>query len=83
MGIADRLVLHRAQPEALRGVVGRLFQAAIVEAERLGLAIFQEQFAVVGAFEALATRWIGRAPRSSPARSMREEVGVLSVMAAR
>ena len=51
MRIADRLVLDRAQAEALRGVVGRLLEPAIVETERFGLAIFQEQFAVVGAFQ--------------------------------
>ena len=53
MRIADRLVLDRAQPEALGGVVGRLLQAAVVEHQHLGLAVFEEQFAVVGAFEAV------------------------------
>ena len=52
MRIADRLVLDRAQPEALRGVVGRLLQAAIVEQQRLRLAVFEKQFAVVRAFKA-------------------------------
>ena len=52
VGIADRLVLHRAQAETLRGVVGRLLEAAIVEHQHFGLAIFQEQFAVVGAVQA-------------------------------
>ena len=51
MGIADRLVLDRAQAETLRGVVGSLLEPAVVEHQRLGLAIFQEQFAVVGAFQ--------------------------------
>ena len=51
MGIADRLVLHRAQAEALRGVVGRLLEAAVVEHQRFRLAVFQEQFAVVGAVQ--------------------------------
>ncbi len=49
MRIADRIVLYRAQAKPLRGVVGRLFQPAIVEHQRFGLAIFEEQFAVVGA----------------------------------
>ena len=49
MGVADRVVLDRAQAEALRGVVGRLLQPAIVEHQRFGLAVFQEQLAVVGA----------------------------------
>jgi hypothetical protein len=52
VGIADRLVLYGAEPKALRGVVGRLLQPAVVEDQHLGLAIFQEQFAVVGAVEA-------------------------------
>ena len=52
MGIADRLVLHGAQAEALGGVVGRLLEPAVVEHQHLGLAVFEEQFAVVGAFEA-------------------------------
>ncbi len=51
MGIADRLVLHRPQAKALRGVVGRLFQAPVIEAEGLGLAVFEEEFAVIGAFQ--------------------------------
>ena len=52
MGIADGLVLHGAQPETLRRVVGRLLQPAVVEGQNLGLAIFQKQLAVVGAIEA-------------------------------
>ena len=52
MCIADRLVFHRAQAETLRGVVGRLLEPAIVEHQHFGLAIFEEQFAVVGAVEA-------------------------------
>ena len=49
MRVADRVVLDRAQAEALRGVVGRLLEPAIVEHQRFGLAVFEEQFAVVGA----------------------------------
>ena len=52
MRIADRLVLDGAQAEPLRGVVGRLFQPAVVEHQHLGLAVFEEQLAVVGAFKA-------------------------------
>ena len=52
MGIADRLILDGAEPETLRGVVGRLLQAAIVEQQRLGLAVLQKQFAIVGPFKA-------------------------------
>ena len=52
MGIADRLVLDRAQPETLLGVVGRLLEPAVVEHQHLGLGVFEKQLAVVGAFEA-------------------------------
>ncbi len=52
MRIADRLVLHGAQPETLRGVVGRLLQPAVVEHQDFGLAIFEKKLAVVGAVEA-------------------------------
>ena len=48
MRIADRVILHRAQPKPLRGVVGGLLQPPIVEHQRFGLAVFQEQFAIVG-----------------------------------
>ena len=49
--IADRLVLHGAQAETLRGVIGRLLQPAVVEHENFGLAIFKEKLAIVGAVE--------------------------------
>ncbi len=52
MGVADRFILDGAEPEALRGVVGRLLQAAVVEQQRLGLAVLQKQFAIVGPFKA-------------------------------
>jgi hypothetical protein len=51
VGVADRLVLHGAQSEALRGVVGRLLEPSVVEVQHLGLAIFEKELAVVGAFE--------------------------------
>ena len=68
MGVADRLVLDGAQPEALGGVVGRLLQPAVVEHQHLGLAVFEEQFAVVGAFEAA---------REVPARVLAVEPGAV------
>src|SRR5205085_11351881 len=49
MGVANRFILDRAQAEALRGVVGRLLEPAVVEHQRFGLTIFEEQLAVVGA----------------------------------
>ena len=60
MGIADRVVLDGAQAEALRGVVGRLFQPAVVEQQHFRLAVFEEQFAVVGAFEPALENFYGR-----------------------
>ena len=53
MRIADRLALHGAQAETLRGVVGRLLEAAVVEHQRFGLAVLEEQLAVVGAGQAV------------------------------
>jgi hypothetical protein len=52
MCVADRLVLDRAQPEALVGVVGCLLEAAVVVDQHFGLPVFEEQFAVVGTIEA-------------------------------
>src|SRR5215212_5388767 len=49
MRVADRILLHRAQAKTLRGVVGGLLQPAIVEHQRLGLAVLQEQLAIVSA----------------------------------
>ncbi len=54
MRIAHRLIFHRTQTKTLRGVVRRLLETAVVERERLGLAVFEEQFAIVGALEAAA-----------------------------
>ncbi len=51
MRIADRIILHRAQTKALRGVVGRLLQPPIVEAQGFGLAIFQKQLTIVGSLK--------------------------------
>src|SRR6516165_5975956 len=48
MRVTDRIVLHRAQAKSLAGIVGRLLQPAIVEHQRFGLAVFEEQLAVVG-----------------------------------
>ena len=54
--IANRFGLDRAQAKTLRGVIGRLLEPAIVEGECLGLAIFQEQFAIVSAVQALTNQ---------------------------
>ena len=68
MGIADRIVLYRAQAKALRRVVGRLLQPAIIEHQRFGLAVFQEQFAVIGA---------GQAARDFMADGIPVEIGAI------
>ena len=49
MGVAGRLAGHRAQAEALGGVEAGGLEVAVVVGERLGLAVFQEQLAVLGA----------------------------------
>ena len=61
MCVADRLALHGTQAEALRGVVGRLLEAAIVEHQHLGLAVFQKQLAIVCAFKAALEQRLGAA----------------------
>ena len=48
-GRSPRSRPHRAQAEALGGVVARGLQAAVVEDQRLGAAPLEEQLAVVGA----------------------------------
>jgi hypothetical protein len=48
MRVADRIVLDGAQAKALARVVGRLLEPSVVEHQRFGLAVFEEQFAVVG-----------------------------------
>ena len=53
MRVADRFGLHGAQAKSLRGVIGRLLEPAIVKGQRFGLAIFQEQLAIVGAVQAM------------------------------
>ena len=52
VGIADGVVLHRAQAEPLSGVIVRLFETAIVKQQHFRLAVFEEQLAVVCAFKA-------------------------------
>ena len=74
MRVADRVVLDRAQAKTLRGVVGRLLQPPIVEHQRFGLAVFQEQLAVVGARQP-ARDLEADGSRSRLARSSREVVG--------
>src|SRR5450631_2460800 len=61
MGVADRLILNRAQTEALRGVIGRGLEPSIIEDQHFGLAVFQEQLAVVGAFQPARQSLVDRA----------------------
>jgi hypothetical protein len=51
MGIARALVEDGAQAEALGGVVGGTLEPAIVEGQRLGLAEFEEELAVIRTLE--------------------------------
>ena len=52
VGVAHRLVLDGAQAKTLGGVVGRLLEPAVVENQHFRLAIFEEEFAVVGPLKA-------------------------------
>ena len=47
MGVAGGLVGDRAQPEPLGRIEARAFDAAVVERQALGLAVFEIQLAVV------------------------------------
>jgi hypothetical protein len=53
MGIAGGLAGDGAQAKALGGVEAGRLQNAVVEAEALGLAVFEEQLAVVGAAQGI------------------------------
>ena len=52
--ITDRFIFNRTQAKTLRGVICRLLESPVVESERLGLTVFEEQFAIVGAVEPTA-----------------------------
>ncbi len=78
--IADRFVLDRAQAETLRRVIGRLLESAIVEHERFGLLVFQEQFAVVGAVEPARQRLADRVAVEPGAVDQRGEGGVHGIL---
>src|SRR4030081_1832595 len=52
MCVADRVVLHRAQAKTLRGIIGGLLEPAVIEHQRFGLAVFEEQLAIVGTLQA-------------------------------
>ena len=77
MGIADRLVFDRAQAKALRGVVGRLFQAPMSNTRPSDCLLFEEQFAVVGAFQGARQRYLfwPRHGRDRRGREVRKWLG--------
>ena len=74
MGIAGGFAGHRAQAKTLAGVEGGGLQPAIVEAERFALAVFQEQFPVVGALECAVHGFLDFAPVHAGAG--KEQVGI-------
>ena len=53
MRVAGRLAGNGTQSKPLLGVEIRRLQPAIVEHQRLALAVFEEQLAVVGALDCL------------------------------
>jgi hypothetical protein len=60
MGVACGLACHGAQAEAERGVEPGAADATVVEADRLALAILQEQLPVIGMGQRLAQQPRGR-----------------------
>src|SRR6185312_4489454 len=56
MGIAHRLARDGAQPESLGGVEAGALQPPVIEAEGLGLAIFEIELAVIGAVQGVGDR---------------------------
>ena len=55
VGVSRGLPGNRPQPEPLIGVEAGALDAAVVERDRFGLGVFQEQLAVIGAVQASAT----------------------------
>src|SRR5262249_5885904 len=51
MGITDRFVFYCPQPKSLDRIVSCLLEPAIVESQSLCLAVFEEQFPIVGALQ--------------------------------
>ena len=62
VGVAGRLARDRAQAETLGGVEAGAFQAAIVEAQTLGLTVLEEQLAVVGAGQRFVDQFLAARP---------------------
>src|SRR3546814_16259212 len=54
MGVAGLLAGDGAQAKALAGVEAGRLQPAVIEAEALRLAVFQEKLAVIGAMQGIA-----------------------------
>src|SRR6185437_7869610 len=73
MGIAGRFARHGAKPEALHGVEARRFQPSVVEGERLTLAVFEVQFAVVGPLQGAVHQSLDAPPIH--ARTVEKKVG--------
>ena len=74
MGIARRLARDAAQAETLVGVEARRLEAAIVEAQRFGLAKLHEEFAVIRAIERIGDE-IADAAAVKPGAGEEEIVG--------
>jgi len=51
MGVASGFVADRAQTKTLRGVETCRFQPSVIPGQRLGLAVFKKQLAVVAALQ--------------------------------
>src|SRR5262249_17772574 len=68
MGVAGGLASYGAQAETLGRVEAGTLELAVVPAEGLGLAVFEEQLAVVGPLEGVADNALDVCPVESGAR---------------
>src|SRR4030081_2812707 len=62
MGIAGGFARYSPKAEALCRVVSRRLQPPVVESKALGLAVLQEQLAIVGAVKGLVDKALDPAP---------------------
>ena len=72
MSVARRLAGNGTQPESLRRVETGGFQLAVVKGERFRLAIFQIEFAVIGAVKGVAHQRVDT--RGVHARARKKQV---------
>src|SRR5580704_3045335 len=62
MRIAGGFARYGPQAEALRGVVGGRFQPSVIESKALGLAVLEEQLAIIGPMKCLVDKALDPVP---------------------